>query len=492
MRRIVGAALAALVLAAALVLTAALVFALTPSARAGGPGMWTQVTGGDLSNITQVDLARTADGVLHVVWAAPYGRTSVLHRAIGSNGAMGAPTTVVQGWSTAQDPAIMLDGAGLRVFAAGIRTLNPGDDGLYTATSDVTGAVWGATAMISNAHSVYASPVRAVTAANGKTLVAWSGTSGVWVLWDTGGSRQTREYNNAQIGGTGYYPNLAADSAGLQRVWLAWWPLPDAAHDKGIWVNEIDAATGTPIGAALHLPGSSVSFNGRQESISTDTAVPLVARVGGGVYAAGPVGYPSAKWVRVWKLDEVGGAPSATSVAVASGDAAKDNVALAAAPDGRLWVLWTQRTLNGLVVHARRSNATASTWGAAVTLAVPKAAYEVYRLAAGAQAGRLDLLAHLGVGSGAGTWHTQILPGLSLQSSKKVLKAGTRYKLTFSVRDAGAPVAGASVKAGRATAKTNSAGKAVLSIGPFKPGVVKVTATAPSYAKAGMTLSVKR
>ncbi len=67
-------------------------------------------------------------------------------------------------------------------------------------------------------------------------------------------------------------------------------------------------------------------------------------------------------------------------------------------------------------------------------------------------------------------------PKLSLTGSR----SGT--KVVFSVADAGDPVAGATVKAGGKTLKTNASGRATLA--PAPAGRVKATASKAAYAPA--------
>jgi hypothetical protein len=65
--------------AALAVLAAAIV---TPSAAAGGPGVWTQISSGPQQNIDELGLARMGGGVLHVVWRRQNGSSpSVTIRA---------------------------------------------------------------------------------------------------------------------------------------------------------------------------------------------------------------------------------------------------------------------------------------------------------------------------------------------------------------------------------------------------------------------------
>ena len=63
-------------------------------ASAGTTTSWSRVTDPGGRNIDQVGLARTGDGVLHVVWRRQAGtEESVRHAAIQPNGKVGAPAT---------------------------------------------------------------------------------------------------------------------------------------------------------------------------------------------------------------------------------------------------------------------------------------------------------------------------------------------------------------------------------------------------------------
>ena len=64
------------------------------------------------------------------------------------------------------------------------------------------------------------------------------------------------------------------------------------------------------------------------------------------------------------------------------GSADKDDVAVAADPNGRLWVLWAQKYGSRTAVYARRSNPAATVFGAPVKIVVPTGVSSVWHLAA--------------------------------------------------------------------------------------------------------------
>jgi hypothetical protein len=85
--------------------------------------------------------------------------------------------------------------------------------------------------------------------------------------------------------------------------------------------------------------------------------------------------------------------------------------------------------------------------------------------------GPVDLFAD----DGTGFWHTHLLAQLSVHA------AVAHSKVTVSVRDAGDPVAGASVAVGGRRLKTGASGTVTLAL---RPGKYSASASAPGYATA--------
>lgn len=477
------------ILATTLLALAALM--LAPAAWAGGPGTWNQVTASGLAVTRQVSLARTTDGVLHVAWAGPgYAEKQVLERSISPAGVLSPATTVVLPDSTSiGDPALVAAGGQLWAFFAGF--FLGGQEGLAYSTND---PLWGLPALITDAGSAYLATPRVVRTADGTFFQAWDSESGVFVHRGLLPTALPVEFNNGDLGPTGYYANLAIET-GSGKVWLAWSRIPDALHPgtNGVWVRLVDAATGAPASVPYRLPGSTTMYSGKPEFVIMQVRTPMASRVAGpGVYVAYPTGYPTTKGVRLWKLgSDAGGSPSATSVAIAAGSAVKDDVAVAADPNGRLWVLWTQKDGSRSAVYARRSNPFATVFGAPVKVFVPAGVTSIWHLAADAQADRVDMLAHMDNASGAATWHTQLLAGLSVTFSKTALKAKTKYSLVVTVKDAGVPVAGVKVRVGARAGKTNASGKVTIKVGPLARGSVAVTVTSTGYTTLATHLRVK-
>jgi hypothetical protein len=172
------------------------------------------------------------------------------------------------------------------------------------------------------------------------------------------------------------------------------------------------------------------------------------------------------------------------------------SVGIASSPSGRLWVFWSLPNRRGApIVYVRRSNPQATAWGAPVAVAPPPGASDSWNLVGNGQTGLLDLVGSFSLGSdNLASWHTQVLPGLTLTSSRSRLHAHTKHGqgVTFSVSDAGTPLKGVTVRAGKAKGKTNAKGKLKLTLGPFAhKGRVHVRAAVTGYAGASVVLRIK-
>jgi hypothetical protein len=151
---------------------------------------------------------------------------------------------------------------------------------------------------------------------------------------------------------------------------------------------------------------------------------------------------------------------------------------VAAAPDGRLWLMWEQ---NG-TIYATRTNRGALRIGAVSALRSPGGA-SIYRLNGEGSAGPLDLIANMQGAGGQALCHQQVWPKLSLTGSR----SGT--EIVFRVTDAGDAVAGATVKAGAKTLRTNGAGGATLANAPA--GRVSATASKAAYSPGDRDRALK-
>ncbi len=314
----------------------------------------------------------------------------------------------------------------------------------------------------------YGSNLAATVRPDGTTLQAFAGTLGTWVHSGLSPATPNHDYQGP-IGQYGYDPNLATDASG--RTVMAWYS--NASGHLGVLAQDV-SADGSPVGAASTMPGTS----GMQIGMLGRT--PIVARRGGSLYVA----YPTPNQIRVWRVG-AGNAPAVGRV----GGSGSPAVAIAAASDGRLWVLWT-KGFGDPDVLARRSNRGATTFGAVVNAGHPKDAMQAYKLDASAVGGALDVLANFNIGttSTAVTSHRRILPGLTLRARPSRVRRGEPTEVRFTVLDAGDPVRGARVTAGGESATTNRRGRATLSLTLRRAVTARATRTGYTAARKRLAL----
>lgn len=468
---------------ACLALLAAVLVA-APAAFAAAPGQWTRIGDSNLANIDEAALARTPDGVLHVVWTIPASNNdSLVHATIAPNGNVSAPNVIQSGWAAISNtPALVAGPDGLRTFFGGIRTTNPDEPNQNenTATSDAGGSAWNLTiGSVVKSDSAYASDAGAALLGDNTPLLAWGGTgSGVFVHRGLDPATQNFEVQSQLGGCCGYSPNVAVDtkSGAPFVVWIS-----NATGKSGVFAQSLDAATGTPAGAPAQMPGSTTLFNGTQQTSQQLQRAPVAARAGGGVYVAYPGGYPVTKQVRLWRIADSKSAVLATS--------SHDHVAsIAADPDGRLWVLWIERDSTPQI-FARRSNKSATKFGSAVKVSAPKGQQSGFHIGGSAQSGALDVVVLFGDSSGKqAQWTTRLLPGLAIAASPAKINGGKSTAVKFTVTDPDA-VKGATVSAGGKSATTDASGHATIKLGPTKAHTLTASANKPGYD--GGTVKVK-
>ncbi len=417
---------------ASLVLVVALAGAAAAlSAPAGPPGVWTKVTSGDRRNIDDVGLARTSNGVLHVLWQRRTGpiETSIVHTVVSKAGKVGGTNPVVTGLRTVDDPAVLVlpDGR-LQAFFAAL-----GDS---VDESGVAGAV----APASGHRLVEAGRARIVDDDVGRTrrrsvdcdgtpAFAYSATStlGVHIGTDAVDADLVRAAGQAVLRLRARARDRRQDGPDDPRRTTR-----TPKGRSGTWVRPVAPKVGKPTRAPGSVTGG--------KSLGVDQHVALSSRLGeqAGVYVGYCSGYPVCKSTLLWRVG--GGKP----LKVGGSDDVED-VDVAPGPDGRLWVMWHDGRTKQL--HATRTNKAATRVGPLVTLAPPKGTSNMWKLAGEGSLGPLDVLVSATVGGALQTWHTQVLPRLQLT----VKKSGKVVKLT--VTDAGDPVAGADGEARRQVAE---------------------------------------
>lgn len=429
------------------------------SAEGGSPGRWSAIAqgAGVPTSAQDVGLARTSDGVLHVAWSQATGpRSAVIRvRSITPGGQLGVALTAVSGFGISADPTLVAASGGLRLFFAAGTPI----EGLLSSTSPAGGAPWSAPALVVDQELAYARTPGVTNALDGTPLQTWY--SGGDIIVHRGLS-PTSGIHALTSAGTNARPNIATDASG--RVWVVWCRF-GSGSPVGTLARQVDPSTGAPVGAQIQLPGSSTTFGGNRNAACVLEAtvarrMPVAARVGGGVYAAGSSGYPTLTRLLVWRLDTAG--VTRTLVAASAKAVSHSEPALAAAPDGRVWVAWLETGGPAARIVARRSNRQGTVLGAPVRV-TPPGGISTAALDLSAQPTRLDLIALVQTPRGGHfVRHTQLLPGLTLVRGAVAPRGRSSALVTFRVLDAGDPVSGADVRAGGQTAVTAANGVATL------------------------------
>jgi hypothetical protein len=462
-----------------------------PPALAGTPGHWTRITDMTARNIDEVTLARTSDGVLHAAWSRPTpsnpgGGRDLLTLPISSAGTAGAPVVVASNWATMENPSLVpTGGMGLDLFEGAMRSTNFDETvanlALFTSTDG--GQNWALDPLdVTKTGAAYSSNVAAALGSDGTPFETWGSSSCLCVHKGISSATGNTDFQQG-LGDFGYEPGIALDPATGQLV-VAWYS-NGTGHD-GVYTAQVDQTTGGLAGPQLPMPGTSDLLDGPFSG-----RTPIVARPGGGVYVAYEAGYPSHTKVLLWRVG------SASSLVLAQNPAEVHSVGVASTPTGRLWVFWTARDHRGRpIVYARRSDPQATVWGTTVAVEPPAGATTSWNLVASGQADLLDLVGSFSLGSSslAASWHTQVLPGLTLSASRTRLRAhtGQAQRVTFFVSDAGAPVKGATVRVGSVKGKTNSKGKVKLLLGPFAHRGSRLAAARLSgYVGTGIVLKIR-
>jgi hypothetical protein len=148
----------------------------------------------------------------------------------------------------------------------------------------------------------------------------------------------------------------------------------------GYWVDRILPSQSAPIEA----PGSAATAQQNNQPLEP---VAITARPGGGVYMAYCTATSTQQCghIDLWKVGS-----SSVKVVPGSHNSRSTRVALAADPQGRLSVIWYDATKN--VIHAVRTNTSATAFGAIRTIKPPPKTFGFNSIQAQGSSGRLDVL----------------------------------------------------------------------------------------------------
>lgn len=467
----------------------ALVLAAAPAAFAAD-GKWTQLSSftnankyPSMSSIDEPTIARFG-GSVQVLWSAENSSSAQSYWTAQLDGAgkVTMPATVAfGGWSAiARNPALIsLNGQRFLGFN-GLQSTTTGapytSGAAYYATSG-DGKTWAlGPGSLSATQSAYASYSNDVVDNAGTPVWIGSASSTSGINWHVGISPSDPAPEGSdgefRLGGCCAYDGAGARDAATGAVWAAFYSNSSASSEQGIQAGQIVPYAG----GFTQAPGSVSVENGAASSLPPDQRVAMAARAGGGVYVAYSMGYPNVKSIRIWQV----GTGNTLDV---PGSANAEAISLAAGPDGRLWVTWSAKDR----IKAAHTNAAVTKVGAVGSWGAPKGTATIWATATSAEAGGLDVAISSEARSAVNVWHAHLTRTLSVDGPRT---AGRGSSVTFTVTDAGDPVAGARVSFGGRTATTNGQGKATLRA-PGGTGGAGVRAAKSGYNTGATAVRVR-
>lgn len=397
-------------------------------ASAGG-SPWSRISGPTQPGV-QLGLARTQDGVLHVIWNRGATPTSIFETRISPAGKAVGTSTVASGWNGNGGLALLvMPDKTLRLFAAGT-------GGINTFTAPAGGRTWSLQkgTFWGTAIAEAAGVIGATLTKDGQPVTAWSGNAAVGV------------------------PPASVPQAGYQGGMTESHLATDAATGAVVLEGETNAGQGgVYVQQILPSRGPHVVL----PPIWKDFGDGVSGRTGAsGVYVA----YADGTAVKLYRY---GG--NSKTLAKGAYWSATD----CAGPEGRLWVAWADHS-GGLFVT--RSNRAASAFEPVQKLRAPSGPGLSFLQCEGST-GPTDLFADNG-----GFFHTHVLAQLSLSAR------ATKAKVTILARDAGDPVAGVKITVAGKHLTTDAHGLASVSL---RAGSYSAGATAAGYASSSARFTVR-
>jgi hypothetical protein len=453
---------------------------------------------------TGLSTGMTTEVPAPALWVAPNGvGWDVFPRQIAPNvftyeaAQVGTTGKVIKGpadifathWGSLEFPATLLGDSGkpLLVFSGG-----QGSTGVYSRGC-VYGALGGVTAKWAlepwslSANCVNPQASAGESNANAKVLAAaWPGgfPGGNGVLYRIGLSTiipavpadQHIALTKADAGQAG----VVNDQAGNHHFYVAWtriFSTPGSAD--GIYVKDVTANS-----VIRKAPGTGTASSSTDFPVVGTLATVNRNAKGGGVYLAYCANKSPCPRLELWRVG------AAKAMAVPSSANAL-NATLAQGPGGRIWVAWSNRQSNKVFVT--RTNKAGTRFGVVRSYATPCVESGLLGLG-GSPLAKLDVgMSCLNSALKQEQFVAQVLAGLSLSFPGTVHLGSKGVTVKITVTDAGDPVAGATVKFAGKTLKTNAKGQVSVTLAKSaKTGGYKISVTAPNYAAAGGTVSVKK
>jgi hypothetical protein len=268
------------------------------------------------------------------------------------------------------------------------------------------------------------------------------------------------------------------DSADTDHFYAAWYrEFSTAPYHDGLYLADLTARS-----SPRQAPGSGTTME--EDAFESPALASTLSH--GGVYAAYCSNTSNCSKILLWRY----GAQKAASVPDSSGATV---MALSGGPSGRLWVAWYNRSTSK--VYTVRTNIADNRFGPVESYAVQGCISDndARIVISGGPQQRLDVVL---VCSQTGNFvpyarTTQSIRGLSLDASTPGINHQTGGSVTYTVTDAGDPLAGVAVSVDGRSAKTSASGRVKFAFSKHtRPGRFKVTATVTDYYGAASELHV--
>lgn len=455
---------------------------LLPRLTAPSPGHWSRLDPSQPpAGLGPPSVLTSASGTATTIWLRKLSATRFTYEVatIAPDGALGKATDIF-GSDTWQGlspwPTLLPYHKGLIVVFEGGR----GSTGPYSHGC-IVGAVSSASTWVLQPWSLSSDCVDTVGGATetskGTLSAAWPEGRGIFYRIGVSSTIPAAGPDSkitAVGGGTPWIANEATDTAG--HIYAAWWQaFSSPSSDDGYYVKDLTGG-----GPVTKAPGAGT--NTVNTHVNTGAQVPIAATNSHpGVYLAYCSNGPVCS-VLLWRVG------SAKALVVPHSAGAWD-VAIAAGPDGRVWLAWDNGQTNA--VSTVRTNKADTAFGPVETYATPCSGFVDLGLGGG-EYSRLDLVMQCENEAPAWAMYvTQSLAGLSVSPARVTISNKTSNKVLFRVTDAGDAVGGATVRVDGRSATTSPSGVAYLS---FPKGVhtghFAVTASAPNYYAAHSALDI--
>src|SRR4051794_13333352 len=276
-------------------LTAAL---LAPSTAPAADTPWSALSVKALSNTQQPAILAVSDGSSQVLYHQPNPdgkHDDMFSRRVGANGAVGAPVAVAT-FDGFDDPNLIQTPNRLLAVLPGLK--DPGYKNIAAATAPLDGSAW---TLSAGDIAPLPGPYYANSAGLALDLTGTPFFSGAGLVHRGLDPAAPNNDFQATIGGgcCAYDSDLATDGA-TGAMYVAWY---SNAPQQGVWIEQVDTASGAPLGQPVLMPGTVVNFQGKPNSSAASYRTPITGRAGqAGIFLAYPGGYPAEHKVLLYRV----------------------------------------------------------------------------------------------------------------------------------------------------------------------------------------------